>query len=61
MKIPFNPSPIQSVQTIEVISVNTLRGKLDDAKNPQREVTQYWSKDARFLAEHDPWLHEEIE
>ncbi len=43
-----------SVQVIEVIQVEALRGAGVEG-DVGRIVTQYWSKDGRLLAERDPF------
>lgn len=54
----MNPNKVKikhgarSAEMIEVIKVVSTRGNGND--EPFREITQYWTKDGKLLAEDDP-------
>lgn len=45
--------PIESLRFVEVIELKVVRGN-GTPDDLSRVVTQYWSKDGKLLAEHDP-------
>jgi hypothetical protein len=47
-----NNGPIHSIEVIQVIRTEAVRGKGAD-EDPSRIVTQYWSLDGQLLAEVD--------
>jgi hypothetical protein len=49
---PVSPETPRSVKIIEVIQTVTARGNGVD--EVLREVTQYWSKEGKLLADDDP-------
>jgi hypothetical protein len=55
---PVSPETTRKAKLIEVIQTVSIRGNGVDTV--LREVTQYWSKEGKLLAEHDPCPNDKV-